>query len=225
LRLIQPSEGTEDRPEKRAEGRTKDQPEKQTQGQSKHCGSVVQAIVFQPNDPQRLMIAVGCRVYEYKMDAGARSELQCLSFDGPEMPEISRLAFSHDAGKIAIAESPEGKVQIYDRRGGRSDEAQGTGCRKAEAAQVVTLGRHEGPALDLRFSPDDAEVVSSGIDRKIRVWRVDPASRDNDLQTGGKDFWSHAEKHLPEGGEPLGTLDKCLLREDEWSCAVDEQKD
>jgi len=78
LRLIQPSEGTEDRPEKRAEGRTKDQPEKQTQGQSKHCGSVVQAIVFQPNDPQRLMIAVGCRVYEYKMDAGARSELQCL---------------------------------------------------------------------------------------------------------------------------------------------------
>jgi WD40 repeat protein len=113
-------------------------------------GDRIRTVTFSP-DGQRLAvgdIARGARIWDWRTGR--------LLFELRRPPGISRIVFSPDSRRVAVAFwRKDNMISIRDAESGR---------------ELRTFGRHSGGIEALAYSPDGERVLSGGDDGTAKVW-------------------------------------------------------
>lgn len=124
-------------------------------------GSIsLSSAAFSPNGKWIVTAQLG-RVHVWKTDGLnplSKTNESYLSFDTHSL--VRKAVFSPDSTRVA-AVAEDGSARVWTIDGSQ---------------EVLLMGSHEAPVLDVAFSPDGARLATASSDSTIRIWEVAPAS-------------------------------------------------
>jgi WD40 repeat protein/serine/threonine protein kinase len=113
---------------------------------------------------------------------------------------VSAIAFSGCGAKVATADT-EGTIKVWDARKLTSNNTPVQPTRRVEKYEkepaLLTLKGHRGAITSIHFSGDGKRLVTTGVDKTVRVWDLEYAGAAiRQLEQSG---WAYIARFSPDG--------------------------